>query len=96
VQLAKRTAAIRKLGLEDETPKILERLEKQLFCEICQQPPMGRYKRLHLDHDHTSGRFRGLLCDRCNLSIGKFNDDPELLRAAAKYLDASIDSWLEV
>jgi hypothetical protein len=35
--------------------------------------------------------FSGLLCDRCNLSIGKFEDNPTLLRAAANYLEASID-----
>lgn len=54
-------------------------------CAICKGGPT-RTDRLHVDHDHSSDKVRGLLCDSCNLGLGKFKDDPELLRAALAYL----------
>lgn len=54
------------------------------LCAICHQPSE---KTLHVDHDHASGAVRELLCSACNLGIGKFKDDPALLRAAADYID---------
>jgi hypothetical protein len=58
-------------------------------CAICKMPftATGTTRR-HLDHDHAiGGKVRGLLCASCNLGIGHFNDDSELLRAAAAYLE---------
>lgn len=40
-----------------------------------------------LDHCHSSKEFRGWLCHKCNRAIGCFNDDPELLISALKYLE---------
>lgn len=54
-------------------------------CAICRNPPTGRV--LDVDHNHTTGAVRGLLCRGCNTSLGKFKDSPELLRAAAAYLE---------
>lgn len=53
-------------------------------CAICKDPPKQR--RLAVDHCHTSGKIRGLLCGPCNVSLGQFKDDPRLLLEAAKYL----------
>jgi len=49
-------------------------------CIICGLPAEV------VDHDHVSKRIRGSLCHRCNMGLGHFRDDPELLELAAMYL----------
>lgn len=53
-------------------------------CDICGDA--GSERGLFLDHDHTTGRFRGWLCHGCNSAIGQLSDDPQLLGAAISYL----------
>jgi hypothetical protein len=55
-------------------------------CAICKRPPSPSIS-LHVDHDHETGRIRGLLCFRCNNSLGDLDDDPALLRAALRYVE---------
>lgn len=55
-------------------------------CAICKQPPTGRWKTLHVDHDHETGKVRGMLCYRCNLALGQFKDSLDLVKSAAAYL----------
>lgn len=55
-------------------------------CWICRRPPRPDIA-LHVDHDHETGRIRGLTCFRCNNALGDFNDDPALLARALDYLD---------
>lgn len=52
-------------------------------CMICRDPFAGEP---HVDHEHATGVIRGLLCLFCNVGLGKFKDDPELLLTAAAYL----------
>ena len=57
-------------------------------CAICGDAPTGR-NRLAVDHSHATGDVRGLLCFRCNTLLGKFRDDPSLLRRAIAYLNSA-------
>lgn len=51
-------------------------------CEVC-----GDKGRICWDHDHKTGKFRGWLCDKCNITLGQARDDPVLLRKLADYLE---------
>jgi len=53
-------------------------------CEICKSPePFGRWC---TDHDHVSGKVRGILCNKCNVMVGQSADRHAVLIAAAFYL----------
>lgn len=45
---------------------------------------------LVIDHCHSSGKFRGLLCYRCNLALGQFGDDVAVLQNAIDYLEGTL------
>ncbi len=66
--------------------------EQGHVCAICLNPEgaidprNGRLKALAVDHDHSTGTVRGLLCGNCNKGIGNLGDNPERLIAAAAYL----------
>ena len=62
-------------------------------CPICLLP-LGTYARqLAVDHDHVTGRVRGLLCHKCNMALGVFKDDVYKLNRAIEYLTKE-DAWL--
>lgn len=52
-------------------------------CKICKLPSN---KKLSIDHCHTTGKVRGLLCFTCNMGLGYFKDNDTLLNSAIKYL----------
>ena len=64
-------------------------------CAICGAEKTGvkeskkRERSLSVDHCHGTGNVRGLLCHNCNLGLGHFQDNPELLRKAIGYLNKS-------
>jgi hypothetical protein len=53
------------------------------ICAICHKPSN---KTLHIDHNHITGKVRGLLCSNCNTGIGFFKEDLDSLARAIKYL----------
>ena len=55
-------------------------------CLICRQPPSGKRATLAIDHDHSTGRVRALLCTRCNAGIGQFRERPDVMYRAIRYL----------
>lgn len=58
-------------------------------CMVCRRTPQeanNRAMSLDVDHDHASGRVRGLLCGPCNCAMGLANDDPARLEQMAQYL----------
>lgn len=57
-------------------------------CAICRVPfTQGRYKTPNIDHDHVTGEIRGLLCNRCNQTLGMTRDSTILLQSAICYLN---------
>jgi hypothetical protein len=62
-------------------------LQQDGKCEICKKecPVYGQY-RMHIDHDHKTGKVRGLLCASCNVVLGQSKDSTEVLENSAAYL----------
>jgi hypothetical protein len=61
-------------------------------CAICTMKRLSsKTKRLFVDHCHTTGKVRGLLCTRCNSGLGMFAEDGLLMKRAIAYLEAFND-----
>lgn len=61
-------------------------------CAICEKILDIKYRKsFHLDHCHKNKLYRGLLCQNCNVGLGYFDDNPELLMRAALYLLGKIN-----
>jgi hypothetical protein len=76
-----------KYGLEDSDYKAMVESCGNL-CEICKGPPTNYQgtETLCIDHCHTTGKIRGLLCNKCNQALGLFQDSTWNLEAAISYL----------
>jgi len=68
-----------------EEVEAVEKYQKHR-CAICKRPVTDFKTRLAIDHCHTTGLVRGLLCWHCNRAIGGFRDDIDKIIAAAAYL----------
>ena len=81
------------LGIgKDEYCQLLE--EQGYKCAICGHPHIEeKGSRLHVDHNHATGKIRGLLCKHCNLGLGHFKDNRFLLNLAYTYLEKHVD-WI--
>ena len=61
-------------------------LEKQkLKCAVCYCDDPGKLG-WNVDHCHTTGKIRGILCAQCNFSLGRLKDNPIIALSAAVYL----------
>lgn len=80
-------------GLAEDDYEAMAEIQ-EYTCAICYQPETkkrddGTEQPLSVDHDHETGRVRGLLCHRCNVALGLFRDDVESLKRAVEYLGGS-------
>jgi hypothetical protein len=72
----------REYGLTEEEYNNMV-LSQNNMCSICNKPSD---RTLHIDHNHVTGRVRGLLCSNCNLGIGLLQEDLIILNRAIEYL----------
>ena len=65
------------------------------LCALCGEP-FGTTKmtKPHLDHSHVTNKARGYIHGECNVALGIFNDNPELFRKAAAYLERHLTEEL--
>lgn len=91
--LSLRLLTLKKYGLTQDDYAALWHAQGGL-CAICRRPEtaerQGTRKMLAVDHDAATGRVRGLLCFSCNVGLGFFEDNRDVLRAAIAYLDPPI------
>lgn len=57
------------------------------LSSICSGPPTSKRKRLSVDHNHSTGRIRALLCAACNTLLGLANESKQILDSAIEYLN---------
>jgi hypothetical protein len=71
------------LSLEDVHAMRKHQHEKCAIClrEFAKLSP----QQIHIDHDHATGKIRGILCGKCNTGLGMFDDNPVSLYKAAEY-----------
>lgn len=59
-------------------------------CAICETTePEGRYGVFAVDHDHQTGKVRGILCSKCNSALGQMGDNEEGVLKFLHYLQSS-------
>lgn len=75
----------KKYGITADQLDVLLKLQNQR-CAIC-KVPFGDI--FYVDHCHKTGKVRGVLCQDCNMGIGRLKDDPTVLRSAISYLERS-------
>lgn len=85
--LKKRNSSLKsKYGLTQSTYAQML-LKQSNGCALCNRQPGKRP--LHVDHDHKTGKIRGLLCHQCNWYLGTIEADPTILARITRYLDAT-------
>lgn len=88
VKLHTRRARFKRYGLTIEAFEGM--LSAQGYrCKVCNKDRLPTEREWQVDHCHKSGTVRGILCYNCNVGLGHFHDDKELLQAAINYLGVS-------
>lgn len=81
-----RTQRLKRYGLT-RTEHMWIYIKQKGCCSLCGRPVA--YDKIHTDHNHDTGKFRSLLCHRCNLMVGYIDKTPPgLLRQAQEYVKA--------
>jgi len=89
---ARKSRLSKKYGI---TQAIYEQMtaEQKGLCAACGKPPISikhrtddAWRLLYVDHDHATGKVRGLLCRKCNLLLGWLEKNAEQVRALNRYL----------
>lgn len=75
---------IKKYGITLGEYNVLDESQNGL-CAICRNPQNNK-KNLSVDHNHKTGKVRGLLCHKCNVGLGMANDNVEVLESMISYL----------
>jgi hypothetical protein len=70
----------RKLGI---SPEFYEELMKSGVCDVCKR----EMKKKCIDHCHTTGKVRGVLCNNCNTALGLVGDNVQILSELIRYLE---------
>jgi len=75
--------------LYDVSPEQYQELlvKQNYVCALCLKPEAIVGNVLCIDHNHVTGKVRGLLCRMCNSALGKFKDDKDILKRAVEYLE---------
>lgn len=94
VKRARKDARLKhKFGISAKQYDIINS-EQGGLCAICgkEEETIDWYgeRSLAVDHNHDTGKIRGLLCYKCNVSLGWFNDRPDTIRAAIRYLTSGV------
>lgn len=88
IENTRRSKIKREYGLSEEDYKKLIETQRNC-CAICGTDFDSLPRKPDIDHDHKTGKVRGLLCWTCNGGLGQFNDDSKLLKSAINYLESS-------
>ena len=76
------------MSVDDFTSMYNNLMKKQNnCCAICERHISTLGKSFDVDHDHLTMKIRGLLCNKCNTTLGQMDDSPDRLHRAAKYLE---------
>lgn len=91
-EIQKKNQRLKRLyGITLKQYEELLKLQKGV-CFLCGNPPKGTHSSgrphiLHVDHCHTTGKVRSLLCTKCNRGLGYFNENITLLSKAIQYIN---------
>lgn len=71
--------------------EFFELFKKQNFsCAICSSTNLHGKRNMYLDHNHSNGKVRGILCLKCNAGLGQLSDNPQTILKAYRYLIKSL------